>query len=242
MSLTGQHPAAALLKDYGKQLVKPATQSTLDSAKDKTDPKVGGEESIMDAASEYATTDIALKTAAAFQEFVETDDLEEGEGLGDRLFSLLVGVADADMDGEVSEAEQDLFANVQETAWDYLAAKGVSDGDIDVLLNEWDNDVAMRVQELLADRLPDGEDASADDINAFAFGDGADEAALDAVYKMKVAIKGGKKMRIKKRISGTVRLSAKQKVAVRKMLRKSHSAMATMKRMKSMKIRRKAGL
>jgi hypothetical protein len=49
-------------------------------------------------------------------------------------------------------------------------------------------------------------------------------------------------MRIKKRISGTVRLSAKQKVAVRKMLRKSHSAMATMKRMKSMKIRRKAGL
>lgn len=240
--LTGNHPAAELLRTYGKQQAKPAAhadKAILDSVKDKGEE---ADESVMDSAAEYAMTDISLKTAAAFQEFVETDDLDEGEGLGDRLFTLLVGVADADMDGEVSEVEQDLFANVQETAWNYLSAKGVSDGDIDVLLNEFDNDVAMRVQELLADRLPDGEDASADDINAFAFGDGADEAALDAVYKMKVAIKGGKKMRIKKRISGTVRLSAKQKVAVRKMLRKSHSAMATMKRMKSMKIRRKAGL
>lgn len=241
MSLTGQHPASGLLKNYFKPAVQ-GTSATLDSVgKDKNTPPAD-DESVMDSASEYAMTDIALKVAAAMQEFVETDDLDEGEGLGDRLFSLLVGVADADMDGEVSDAEQELFASVQETAWDYLAAKGVPDGDIDVLLNEWDNDVAMRVQELLADRLPDGEDASADDINAFAFGDGAEESALDAVYKMKVAIKGGKKVRIKKRISGTVRLSAKQKVAVRKMLRKSHSAMATMKRMKSMKIRRKAGL
>ena len=63
-----------------------------------------------------------------------------------------------------------------------------------------------------------------------------------AVYKTKMAVRKGKKMRIRKRISGTVRLSAKQKLAIRKARMKSHSAGARMRRMKSMRMRKKAGL
>jgi hypothetical protein len=59
---------------------------------------------------------------------------------------------------------------------------------------------------------------------------------------MKMAIRNGKKMRIRKRVSGTVRLSAAQKVGLRKARMKSHSATARMRRAKSMKIRRKSGL
>jgi hypothetical protein len=59
---------------------------------------------------------------------------------------------------------------------------------------------------------------------------------------MKMAIRAGKKVRIKKRISGHVRLSARQKVAVAKMQRRSHSGAAMARRMKSARIGRRMGL
>lgn len=195
-------------------------------------------------ASDFAHNDIALKSVAALQQWAEADDLEDGEDLATRLSMMMVGIADADLDGEISDAEWGVMQIALETAWDYLAGKGVSEEDIDALLNNWDNDAAVRIQELLASRLPDGDEASGDDMDSFVFGDGSDEAAfdsavLDATYKMKVAIRGGKKVRIKKRISGTVRLSAKQKIAIRKAQRKAFSAGAMMKRAKSMRIRQK---
>lgn len=207
------------------------------------------EQHVMDAAEQYQMADVALKTAAAVQEWAETskDDLDEGEGLGNRLFALLLGVADADANGEVGDDEADAMMMAQEAAYDYLIGKGVSESDVDALLNEFDDDVADRVQELLADRLPSGEDESNADIESFAFGDGSDVSvmdgvsALDAVYKKRIAFRGGKKVLIKKRVAGTVRLSAKQKLAVRKMLRKSQSASAMMRRAKSVRARRLAG-
>lgn len=222
------HLAASAVKDLLKGKQEAAKKPVFDG--------VGEGDS---ATEDYVATDVALKAAAAVQEWAETDDLDAGEGMADRLFSLLAGIADADMDGEISEDEQSIMELAAEAAWDYLSAKGVAEDDISALLNDWDNDVGVRVQEMLVSKLPDGEEAAAEDMDAFAFGDGAEEAAMDAVYKMKVAIRGGKKVRIKKRVSGTVRLSAKQKLAVRKMLRKSHSAAAQMRRAKSMRIRRK---
>ena len=76
----------------------------------------------------------------------------------------------------------------------------------------------------------------------FAFTKEENEPAFDAVYKKKLVIRGGKKVRINKRVSGTVRLTAKQKMAIRKAQRKAHSASALMRRMKSMRIRRRTGL
>lgn len=197
-------------------------------------------EAIMDAAGDYASSDIALKAAAAVQEWADTssDDLDDGEGLGDRLFSLIAGIADSDMDGEIGEDEADIMMMAAEDAWDYLASKDVPEDDISALLNDFDNEVAARVQELVIARLPDGDEAI-DELDSFVFGDGSDESALDAVYKKKLVVRKGKRVRINKRVSGTIRLSAKQKLGVRKMLRKSHSAVATMRRAKSMRLARK---
>lgn len=197
---------------------------------------------VLDAVGDYASTDIDLKVAAAIQQWAETDDLGDGEGYGDRLFALLVGIADADMDGEIGEEEADIVEMAADSAWDYLAGKDVPDDDLEALLNDWDNDVAARVHELIVSKLPDGDEASAADIDAFAFGDGSDEAALDATYKKKLVVRKGKKMRVMKRVSGVIRLSAKQKLAVRKMIRKSHGAKATMRRAKSMRVRRQMGM
>ena len=75
------------------------------------------------------------------------------------------------------------------------------------------------------------------------FGEDEDEgAALDAVYKKKLVVRNGKKVRINKRVSGTVRLSAKQKVAIKKARLKSHNARAMLKRAKSMRKRKQMGL
>lgn len=263
-----------------------------EDAKKAAAEKKNDEEPVMDAAGSYQDGDIALKAVAAVQEWAETapSDLDEGEGSGDRLFSLIAGIADADMDGEISEAEAEVVNMAANAAADYLVAKGVPEADAVALLQDFDNDLADSVQELVLNNLPEGDEAAAAEIDDFVFGDGSDESALDstgdgeqrtyngvtfdsavfgvlttkpgwmnmttaqleafktdpatldAVYKKKIVIRRGKKVRINKRVSGTVRLTAKQKVAVRKMLRKTHSAVAQMRRAKSMRVRQCSGL
>lgn len=211
------HPAAAAL---ASMLSKAPTTKVLDSVGEDME----------------GSPEIDAAAAAAVQEFAKATDLDAGEGPADRLFALLAGIADADMDGEIGDDEAEVLGLAANAAADYMVAHGVSEADAVALLEDWDNDVGARVQELLAEALPEDGEA---DMDAFAFGD---EKVMDATYRKRIAVRNGKKVRINKRVSGTVRLSAKQKVAVRKMLRKSNSARAKLKRAKSMKIRRQAGL
>lgn len=196
----------------------------------------------LDAASVYAETDIKLKSVAAIQEWLNTDTLEDGETSADRLMSLFVGIADANKDGELTDDEQDVVNLALNSAFDYFVGKGVDEADAESLLSDWAPDVADRVRELLVSGMPEGEDAEAAEIDNFAFGEGDQEAALDAVYKKRMVIRAGKKVRINKRISGHVRLSARQKVAIAKMQRRSHSGAAMAHRAKSMRMSRRMGL
>lgn len=216
---------------------KPAEEVTLDAADgDGEDP-----------AERHTHEAIRMEVAATVQQWVETDDLDEGESIADRLLNMMVGIADENKDGEISDEEWAVMEVALNYAFDYLTGKGVSEEDAGSLLNDWDSDAADRIRELLTSALPEGEDAGMDDIDSFAFGDGDQEAAmddatLDAVYKKKMVIRKGKKVRINKRVSGRVRLSAKQKVAIRKAGMKSRSGAAKFKRMKSMNMRKKMGL
>lgn len=219
--------------------------------KDGCDPKDGKKSATLDeAGADYAVKNIKLQAISTLQQWVETDDLDEGETLADRLIAMMVGIADSNKDGELSEDEQGVIDVAMNAAWDYLKAKGVSDEDCNALFNDGDNDAAERIRDLLADSLPEGEEAD-EEIDGVVFTekdqdpllDSVSEAVyLDAVYKKTFAIRKGKKVRINKRVSGTVRLTAKQKVAIRKAQMKSHSASAMMRRLKSLRIRRKAGL
>jgi len=213
----------------------PPAKTTLDSARTDKEPTLDG-------ADDYTLRDIRMSAVAAVQQWVETDDLDDGENSADRLMALFVGIADANKDGEITEDEQGVLEVALNAAWDYLIKLGVSEEDLEALLNDWDEDAAERARDLVASVLPEGEDEAGADIDNFVFSAEDQEPALDAVYKKKLVIRGGKKVRINKRISGKVRLSAKQKVAIRKARMKSHSAGAMMRRMKSMRLRRKTGL
>lgn len=188
-------------------------------------------------ADQFSDSNTSLMAVSAVQQWAETDDLTEGEGYADRLLSLLVGVVDDDLDGELSDEEAEDLLELADAAAEYLESLGVSEDDISLLLNDWDNEAGERVQELVASKLEDGAEPT-----DFVFGDGSDEAALDAVYKKKLVVRKGKKVRINKRVSGTIRLSAAQKVAVAKMRRKSNTGMAKLRRAKSMRVRARAGL
>ncbi len=206
---------------------------TLDSAGEA--PELAG-------ADNYTIADITMSAVSAVQQWAETDDLDDGESYADRLMALMVGIADANKDGDITEDEQGVLEVALNAAWDYLVKCGATEEDAGALLNDWDDEAADRVRDLVASVLPEGDDESSAEIDNFVFSDSDQEPALDAVYKMKMAVRKGKKMRIRKRISGTVRLSAKQKLAIRKARMKSHSAGAMMRRMKSMRMRKKAGL
>ena len=201
-----------------------------------------GEEPALAGAENYTIADISMSAVSAVQQWAETDDLDDGESYADRLMALVVGIADANKDGDITEDEQGVLEVALNAAWDYLVKCGATEEDAGALLNDWDDEAADRVRDLVASVLPEGDDEASAEIDSFVFSESDQEPALDAVYKMKMAVRGGKKMRIRKRISGTVRLSAKQKLAIRKARMKSHSAGAMMRRMKSMRMRKKAGL
>lgn len=201
-----------------------------------------GEEPALAGADNYTIADISMSAVSAVQQWAETDDLDDGESYADRLMALVVGIADANKDGDITEDEQGVLEVALNAAWDYLVKCGATEEDAGALLNDWDDEAADRVRDLVASVLPEGDDEASAEIDSFVFSESDQEPALDAVYKMKMAVRGGKKMRIRKRISGTVRLSAKQKLAIRKARMKSHSAGAMMRRMKSMRMRRKMGI
>ncbi len=206
---------------------------------------VDGGSATLSGADSFTKTDIKMKTAAAIQQWAETDDLDDGETYADRLFALLVGIADMNQDGELDDDENAVLTMALECAWDYLVQYGVSEDDADALLNNWDADAGERIVDLMVSALPSEDDADGD-IDAFAFTDSDQDAVfdavMDAVYKKRVVVRNGKKVRINKRVSGSVRLTAKQKIAIRKAQLKSHSAKAMMRRMKSLKVRKKSGL
>lgn len=205
---------------------------------------------VADGAQAFAMQTIATSAVAAVQDWAETApaDLDDGETLADRLFALMVGIADENQDGELDDAEQAVVESAMNMAWDYLSSKGASDDDIDALFNgdpEAAAAAADRVQQVVVENLPDGEDAAADEMDDFAFGEGQDsvfDGILDAVYKKKMVIRKGKKVRVMKRVSGTVRLTGKQRVAIKKASLKSRSSAAMHKRMKSMRVRKQMGL
>lgn len=228
-----------LLRASAKALAAKNKAPVMDGACGDGDKEEGER---FDSAEDYTTSYLATSAIGAIQQWAETDDLDEGETSADRLVAMMVGVVDANKDGEISDDEQGLLDVALNAAWDYLSGMGASDEDISLLLNDWDADAADRIRDLVASVLPEGDDAASEAIDAFVFGAEDQEPVMDAVYRKTIAVRKGKKVRISKRIAGTVRLSAKQKVAIRKAGMKSHSAAAMTRRMKSMRVRKASGL
>jgi hypothetical protein len=204
----------------------------------------GDEPVAQDAASNFQISSMRLSVAAGVAAWAETseDDLEAGENMADRMDALMVGVLDMDKDGELDDDELSLLDMMYNVLSEFLLKKGCEPADVDRFINDGDEDAALAIHEFVAGSLANGEDEELDELHSFAFDADSDASVMDAAYKMKSVVRGGKKMRVRKRISGRVRLSSKQKMGIKKMLRKSHSAAAQMSRAKSMRRRKSMGM
>ena len=197
----------------------------------------------LDAVSSSIDADIKVLSLSALKEWVETDDLDEGESLAQRLQSFVNGIADEEKDGEITKEDQDVMDTAIQSMMDYCQNQGVPDEDIDSLFNDWNNEAAIRVSDQLVESLPDGDDAVLDGIFDFVWDEYYDDGlTLDVSYKKKKVVRNGKRVVIRKRISGFVKRSAKQKRATEKAARFSQKSGAKRKRAKSMSARKKAGM
>lgn len=222
----------------GRYAVKPKPQEpagvTLDSAQ--------RQQISLDAAGDFTEQYLATQAAAVVNEWAGTVELEDGENIADRLLAMLVGTVDDDIDGELTDDEQEAVGLALNAAADYLVSLGVSEADAEGLLSNWDEATAIRVRELVAANLPDGADAEDAALDSFVFDADALETTMDAAYRKTVVVRKGRKVRINKRIAGHVRLSAAQKVAIKKARRKAFTAKAMARRAKSMRVRRQMNL
>ena len=214
---------------------KPINYAELGDILDGCNAKKGDD--ILDKAGNSTESMYKQRVAGAIHEWASDDiELVGAETYGDRLYALLVGMADLDGNDEIDDDEAEFFSEICDMAISYLLNNGVNEDDAVSLVEDFDNDVAENVRDLLIGNLDDG------DIDSFAFDTDKDNEILDAVYKKMTAIRGGRKVRLNKRISGTVRLSGAQKAAIKKAGRRAHNAGANMKRMKSMRLRGKMNI
>ncbi len=124
--------------------------------------------------------------------------------LAELLRAMLVGIADPRQDSEISDDEQEVLQAALNSAWDYLASLGAVREDLDALLNDWDARTADCIRDLVTAVTPDDDRAAIAAVNSFVFGP-ATRAHSKAVV----------------RITGPVRLSARQRLAVRHAQEKS---------------------
>lgn len=243
------HPAFSALQRLGVAGIQPK-KPVLDSAGGKPGDKPTFDDA---AAAQFTVSEIRMAAVAAVQEWARTtsDALGSGETMIDRFMALMVGVADDNKDGEITPDEEAVITVAMEAAGDFLAKKGVSEEDIAAILND-DGDAASaadRALDLVKGESAGDEEAEGEEVDNFTFDSDSQSSVfdsvgetLDAVYRKKTVIRGGRKVRVNKRVSGTVRLSAAQKVAIRKAVMKSHTASARVNRMKSVRMRSRMGL
>jgi len=200
-----------------------------------------------------AMADIRTKAAHAVQVWAETDDLDNDESLYDRLDVLVSSIADGgiDLDDDpATDDRDDVYMVAMQAASDYMSALGADDSDLETLFNSKDDDArdeaANRLLEFLMQALGDDEDVAEEAVQDFAFDADSESNMFDAVptgsHKTVFAVRGGKKVILRKRVGAKLKRTPKQKAALMKAQMKAHKPAAIKRRVKSIKIGHKLGI
>lgn len=204
---------------------------------------------------EDAVAEAARSTARAAAMSALLSWIAAGDYSYDALDEAVIVVADLDGDFAISEEEEDYYNRIWAEMGDALLSLGVGVQDAQTLVDgpgKDADDAAVRAGRKLSDAL-DEERADDDSLIAgFALGEDAllesiaDDTQLhgimEATYKNRKVVRDGQVIVERKRVSGTTRQSAEQKLALRKARSKAHSAAANLKRRKSMRLRQNRGL
>ena len=149
--------------------------------------------------------------------------------------ALVIGMSDLDEDGEVSEEEEDFYNELLWSLGDALVALGGNKGQVETFIDKEDDDAGAKLGAFLKKKLDETEDDDADIIGRFVIkGDMVFEAT-------KKVIRNGKVVLIRKPVRKK-RLSAAQRMGLKKARRKSNTGAARLARKKSMRLRKQRGI
>lgn len=179
--------------------------------------------------------------------------VSEGSFDYDTLDAMIIGASDLDEDMEVSEEEEDFYNEVWGYVPEAISVLGGNTEDANALFNgpsEEADKAAARLGSSLTDALNEQKADDNEIVIGFSLGgkvmesvgESAVGAILEATYRMKKVVRDGVVQKIRKRISGHVKLSAEKRMGLKKAQRKAHTATANLHRAKSFKIGQRRGL
>lgn len=233
----------------------PLHQPMLDSAKAKTVNQVA-DNLMLDSVALNSEIQ-SLRKAVLAAVFVLSGaivgkELEENELPSDRLDSLIAGIAAGGDDEEEFEVDESTLDIVIANFQDALATLGVDDGIIASMFGgDAEADEAIEAAAEIVESNKPSDDDMDELFDLFVYGEAEDdELLLDGVslgktttksgkfgkivYKAVKAIRNGKLSIVNKRVSGKVKLSAKQRAALNKARRKAGASGAIKKRIRSL--------
>jgi hypothetical protein len=241
---------AQLLKQYqGKP--EPVRKSLTD---DDMFPESFGFDSVgMD--DESCVNSSRIDAMSAVHGWLDSDDLDVGEGEGDRLMGVMMAAVHGDTDGSRLTAEQsEHFDMIREEAGHYLLSLGADEDDIHAALNDWEDDAAENIRHAVSGVEMDSVgyylDATREKptrgykshLTKIANRNKAERANGGHTYKTVAVVRDSQKVFVKKRTSGTVHLTSKQKAALKKGRHKVWTSAMKLKLSKSMKYSYNSGL
>lgn len=197
-----------------------------------------------------AMAQIRTQAAHAVQVWAETDDLDKGETLYDRLDALISYIADGgiDLDDDpATDDRDDIYMVAMQAASDYMSVLGADDADLEVFFNSKDDDardeVAQRLVEFLMQAMGD-DDEAAQAVQDFAFDLESETAVFDSVPTFtKKVVRNGQVTTVKKRIRTTKPiLSAKMKEHLAELHSMPKSASTIKQISHSLKVGHKLGI
>lgn len=164
--------------------------------------------------------------------------VDEGDFSFASLDVLVVGLSDADEDGEITDEEEDVYNDILQETASALVALGGEAKNVEDFINNEDDKAGAKLGSRLASALDDIDTDDDEIVSRFATGGAVFECAVfEAVEKV---IKGGEVKYVKKRMKKR-RMTAKQRAALKKARRKSNTSAARRNRAKSMKVREQRG-
>lgn len=162
--------------------------------------------------------------------------LSLGDYSYDALLSLATGMADMDQNEELDDDEQAYLNDLLAATGGALAASGATPANVSEFLEKEDDAAGLAIGEYLSYRLENTARSDEDIIADYAV---SGDVILEGVFK---AIRDGVVSFVKKRIGRPKKMSAAQKVALKKARSRAFTGAAKKKRAKSMKRHMKAGL
>ena len=121
---------------------------SLDSAKEeKKDDDIED-----DVAFDFIVHAVRMDATSAVRGWLESDDdLDVGEGEGDRLMGVMIAAVHDDEDeSRLTPEQSERLDMIREEAGHYLLSLGADEDDIDAALNDWDDEAAENIRHAIS--------------------------------------------------------------------------------------------